>query len=85
MGLPVLVQPKSSLLEIIIPGETGWLSDGDALEDWVTVLEDIVGWSDNERYHFFKRARKFVAERFSWDIVAYQYKNLYLKATGYVT
>ena len=82
MGLPVLAQPKSSLPEVVIPGKTGWLLNGDSLEEWAVVLKQILSWDTQKRKSFARVARSFVKERFSWEVIARHYKNLYLEITG---
>lgn len=79
MGLPVLAQARSSLPEVVIQGQTGWLLSGDSLGDWVAVLQDVLSWTESQRIEFEKRARCFVETHFSWNVIAVQYHELYMK------
>lgn len=79
MGLPVLAQPRSSLPEVVIPGRTGWLIDGESLDEWKDRVEQVLRWDSEKRKEFTEQARRFVMENFSWDVVAFRYRSLYLK------
>ncbi len=77
MGLPVLAQPKSSMPEAVIDDVTGWILTVDRIEAWVERLTTISLWSEIDRTAFSHKARQFVQEHYSWDLVARQYKDLY--------
>ena len=79
MGLPVLAQPKSSLPEVVIPGRTGWLLRENDLKEWEDALRQVLGWDISRRQTFESEARQFVKERYSWDVIAEQYAELYRK------
>lgn len=82
MGLPVLAQPKSSLPEVVFHGKTGWLLNGDSLDEWECILYEILNWDKQKKSKFKKEAREFVQTYYSWDIIAAQYRDLYLKIVG---
>jgi glycosyltransferase involved in cell wall biosynthesis len=77
MGLPVLAQPRSSLPEVVRPGETGWLLETDDLRAWARVLEEVLSWDTDTRTRFAERARAFIACGFSFEHVAHEYAKLY--------
>lgn len=82
MGLPVLAQPKSSMPEAVIEGVTGWILPVNPLKVWAEKLEEILNWSEAERNDFSKKARSFVSEHYSWDVVAQKYADLYHRVAG---
>lgn len=77
MGIPVLAQPKSSMPEAIIDNVTGWILPVDPIQAWVDRLTKILNWSEIEKNAFSNKARQFVKEHYSWDIVAQEYNDLY--------
>lgn len=79
MGIPVLAQPKSSMPEAVIEDITGWLYSVDEPSVWVEKLKEITSWTNEQRSCFAHRARTFVSENYSWDIIARQYAELYRK------
>lgn len=82
MGLPVLAQPRTSMPEVVIPDVTGWLLSSDQLPSWSKQLQEIANWNADRRQRFAQQARNFVAENYSWDIVAKQYARLYAELTS---
>jgi alpha-maltose-1-phosphate synthase len=77
MGIPVLAQPKSSMPEAVIENTTGWLFPVDELSVWADKLDEVANWSETEKTNFSQKARKFVNDHYSWDIIARQYAELY--------
>jgi len=77
MGIPVLAQPKSSMPEAVIDNVTGWIFPIDPIQAWVGRLTKILHWSESDKAAFSNKARHFVKEHYSWDIVAQQYNELY--------
>jgi glycosyltransferase involved in cell wall biosynthesis len=77
MGIPVLAQPKSSMPEAVIEDVTGWLLPVDEPSVWAEKIKEVANWSETERTNFSQKARNFVNEHYSWDIVARQYAALY--------
>ena len=79
MGIPVLAQPKSSMPEAVIEDVTGWLLPVDDPSVWVEKLKEVAKWAETERTVFSQKARNFVTEHYSWDMIARQYAELYQK------
>jgi glycosyltransferase involved in cell wall biosynthesis len=79
VGTPVLAQPRSAMPEAVIDDLTGWLLTDDVVEAWVSKLREILNWSSAERDQFSQQARQFVAQHYSWDLVASQYAELYAR------
>lgn len=77
LGTPVIAQPKSSLPEVIRSGDNGWLAPADDLDSWVDLTRELASWDEGTRRQFGKRARCDVLRRFSWDVVASAYGELY--------
>lgn len=77
VGIPVLAQPKSSMPEAVIDDLTGWILPADPIQPWADKLSEILSWSEEERRSFATKARSFVSEQYSWDVVARQYAELY--------
>lgn len=78
MGLPVLAQPKTCMPEIIQEGVSGWLLPPEPLGDWVAKLREILAWSSSERAVYAERSRTVTRARYSWDVIAPQYREIYL-------
>lgn len=73
-GCPVLAQPKSSLPEVIVSGENGWLI-ADAAEQWAERCRLITPEGAPER-PLSDTVRGSVVDRFSWEQIAAQYSKL---------
>jgi alpha-maltose-1-phosphate synthase len=82
MGLPILAQPKSSMPEAVIEDVTGWMFSEDNLAIWAEKVQEVQNWTDTQRNSFAEKARAFVTEHYSWDLVAKQYGELYAKAAN---
>lgn len=78
MGLPVLAQPRTSMPEVIQEGVTGWLLALDPLEEWSKKLKEILGWSNLKRANYSKASRSITATRYSWEVIAPMYRDIYL-------
>ncbi len=60
------------IVDAVVDGETGFLlPEGDA-ERWAQRLNEVLAWSPADRQAFVDRARRVIAERYSWDRVARQ-------------
>jgi len=77
VGIPVLAQPKSSMPEAVIDNITGWILPVDPIQAWADKLSTILSWSGSDRSDFAAKARSFVTEHYSWDVVARGYSELY--------
>ncbi|HZV87933.1 MAG TPA: glycosyltransferase family 4 protein [Candidatus Binatus sp.] len=80
MGLPVLAQPKTCMPELIEDGNTGWLLPSKNLDMWGRKLRDILAWSTSERTAYTAKTRALTKERYSWDVIAPLYREMYLVA-----
>lgn len=78
MGLPVLAQPRTCMPELIAEGITGWLLPVEHLDVWAKRLKEVLAWSDSERKSYAAKSRQLTAERYSWDVIAPQYREMYL-------
>ena len=78
MGLPVLAQPATCMPEIIQEGVSGWLLPSEPLEMWARKLREILAWSSSERTAYAEGSRAVTKKRFSWDVIAPQYREMYL-------
>ncbi|NJL21588.1 MAG: glycosyltransferase [Leptolyngbyaceae cyanobacterium SM1_3_5] len=77
IGIPVLAQPKSAMPEAVIDGVTGWILPVEPIQSWADKLREISHWSETEQRSFTAKSRAFVAQQYSWDVVAQQYAELY--------
>lgn len=77
IGIPVLAQPKSAMPEAVTDDVTGWILPVDPIQSWVDKLVEISHWSAIEQRSFTAKSRAFVAQHYSWDVVAQQYAELY--------
>jgi glycosyltransferase involved in cell wall biosynthesis len=62
-GTPVLGRRAGGALDIVVDGETGWLVDGDGVDDWrraVTAASSVT----LDRARISQQAQRFSAERF---------------------
>jgi len=80
-GVPVVANPVGGLLEIVRPGETGFLAERDNaasfVEQTVRLLEDKA-----LRQAMGQRGRTFVEENFSLERMVTDYEVLYRKIVG---
>jgi len=75
-GVPVVANPVGGLLEVVRPGETGFLAERDDVasfaEQTMRLLED-----ETLRQAIGRRGRAFVQERFSLERMVAEYEVLY--------
>lgn len=76
-GLPVIAQPRSSLPELIVPGENGWLVPADDVPGWTARIREVLAWTPAERFAFAARARADAVARFSWESIGRAYGDFY--------
>lgn len=62
-GLPVLASNTGGPLETIVEGETGWLRDAHAVEEWTAVMEKVLYGMSQEEVNRMAAAGKARAER----------------------
>ncbi|NNC90389.1 MAG: glycosyltransferase family 4 protein [Akkermansiaceae bacterium] len=77
MGVPAVVQPKSSMPEIVEEGRNGWLRDAADLDGWVDRVQFLANMDDAEWKACSARARESAVGRYSWDRVADGYREVY--------
>ena len=65
-GLPVLASNTGGPLETIIEGETGWLRDAHAVDEWTKVMEKVLyGLSDSDVARMAAAGKARVEREFS--------------------
>ncbi|KAF7718497.1 Alpha-1,3/1,6-mannosyltransferase alg-2-like protein [Penicillium ucsense] len=65
-GLPVLASNTGGPLETIVEGETGWLRDAQAVDEWTAVIEKVLyQMSENEREIMSQAGKARVQQHFS--------------------
>jgi len=61
---------------------TGWILPIDPIQAWADKLTEIANSTEVERSDILKKARSFVTEHYSWDLIARQYADLYHQNAG---
>lgn len=62
-GLPVLASNTGGPLETIVEGETGWLRDAHAIEEWTAVMDNVLYGMSQKDFGRMAAAGKVRAER----------------------
>lgn len=62
-GLPVLASNTGGPLETVVEGETGWLRDAHAVEEWTTVMDKVLYGMSQKELAKMATAGKARAER----------------------
>lgn len=62
-GLPVLASNTGGPLETIVEGETGWLRDAHAIDEWTAVIDNVLNGMSQEDVDRMAAAGKARAER----------------------
>lgn len=62
-GLPVLASDTGGPLETIVEGETGWLRDAHAVEEWTAVMDKVLYGMSQKEVDRMAAAGKARAER----------------------
>lgn len=78
-GTPVIASNSSCLPEIV--GSAAKLVDPMSSESIAAAIENVIGWTDNERQAVVARGRER-AKRFRWSTAAGEYISLYHKLTA---
>ena len=73
-GLPIIATPVGIARDIVIEGETGYLTSSDpkAISDRIHLLQD-----DKLRKQMGIKIKKLIREKFDWNNIMSQYINLY--------
>jgi alpha-1,3/alpha-1,6-mannosyltransferase len=65
-GLPVLASNTGGPLETIVEGETGWLRDAHAVDEWTAVMDKVLyGMSQNDIDRMAVAGKKRAEQEFS--------------------
>lgn len=62
-GLPVLASNTGGPLETIVEGETGWLRDAHAIDEWTAVMDNVLYCMSQKDFERMAAAGKARAER----------------------
>jgi phosphatidyl-myo-inositol dimannoside synthase len=77
-GRYVVASKLDGIPEAIVPGQNGILLDPLDTDAYVETILELLG-DDAERARLGKQAREFARERYSWDIIARRYLQVFLK------
>ena len=75
-GLPVVASDNTSLPEVIINGQTGYLAKTSDVNDWVKKIEILVK-NPKKRENMAINSVKVIRDKFSWEKVADKTINVY--------
>ena len=77
-GRYVVASKLDGIPEAIVPGENGTLLDPLDTDAYVETILELLA-DDEERSRLGQRARAFARDRYSWDIIARRYLQVFLK------
>jgi glycosyltransferase involved in cell wall biosynthesis len=77
-GRYVVASKLDGIPEAIVPGQNGILIDPLDTDTYVETILELLG-DDAERARLGKQAREFARDRYSWDIIARRYLQVFLK------
>jgi glycosyltransferase involved in cell wall biosynthesis len=77
-GRYVVASRLDGIPEAIIPGENGTLLDPLDSEAFASTILDLLG-DDEKRTALGQKAREFVRSRYSWDIIARTYEQVFMR------
>jgi glycosyltransferase involved in cell wall biosynthesis len=75
MEKPVLASRVGGVPEIILDGYTGWSISNENTDEWVSKIQMFVGDSKLSRT-LGRQGRRWVSDRFSWELIAPQVERL---------
>ena len=78
-GAVVIASDHSGLAEVVTP-DIGFLADSKSPLGWVVAIENVRGWTNEERNHFAQNSQRTARSRYSWDRVARETVAVYEKA-----
>ena len=78
-GCITIGTPVGGIPDFLIDGSTGFLSKPEDSDDLVRVLRKALVMNDDERHAMIQRVRAVVRERYLWDAVAQQMKEIFIK------
>jgi glycosyltransferase involved in cell wall biosynthesis len=74
----VVASKLDGIPEAIVPGQNGTLLDPLDTDAYVETILELLA-DDEERSRLGQRARAFARDRYSWDIIARRYLQVFLK------
>ncbi len=77
MGLPAVVQARSSMPELVTDGVNGRLVDAADLDGWEAAMTGYLSLAEPDRTALAAGIRAGVKERFSWDVIGAAYGPVY--------
>jgi phosphatidyl-myo-inositol dimannoside synthase len=69
-GVPCVASSIEGLTDAVRQPETGFLISAEDAEAWVTRVNQILEWDDEERESFGRKAKEYLRIYFSWSRVA---------------
>jgi glycosyltransferase involved in cell wall biosynthesis len=81
-GVPCVASSIEGLLDAVRPSETGFLVSAEDTDAWVTQVNQILEWDENDRKSFSLKAKKSLETYFSWSRVAHDTLTAYQKNLG---
>ena len=81
-GGVVVAARHSGLNDSVIDGETGILVPSGDADAWARKINQILGWTDNQRTEFTSRATAKCKEYFNWARVAAETASQYGRTAG---
>jgi len=79
-GRYVVASRLDGIPEAIVPGQNGTLLDPLDSEAFAATILDLLA-DDEKRQILGRQAREFVRDRYSWDIVARRYQQVFMQVT----
>jgi glycosyltransferase involved in cell wall biosynthesis len=70
--IPAIVSDLEGLKDAIQDGQNGFLVASENMEAWTEKIKQLLS-DDNSRQEFGNRAQQYVAQNFSWEIIAEKY------------
>lgn len=77
MGLPVIAQPKSSMPDLVKPGDNGELLLCEQEDEWEQACRKYLALTQAERTEIRTRLHEQSAEHLSWDAAGKRYGDFY--------
>jgi len=81
-GVPCVASSIEGLQDAVRPSETGFLVSAEDTDAWVTQVNQILEWDEEDRKSFSLKAKKCLETYFSWSRVAHDTLTAYQKSLG---
>ncbi len=78
-GIPLVAADLEGITDAVRHKETGFLVPAEDIKAWVDQIYEILLWPDSFRNEFALKAQHAVQKYYSWDRVALDTMNLYLR------